>query len=78
MDKIDHSKGLCGIPDNKATFLSREDAEANPPKCKCCRHRMVVRDCTSEGLNQLGMYWLICEFCSAKKISNNNIVIESA
>jgi hypothetical protein len=58
----DHTRGLCGKPD-VGNELPREVAVANPPHCLCCGSEMSVEDCTSAGMNQLGMYWVICPIC---------------
>jgi hypothetical protein len=60
---VDHSRGLCGKSDRGNT-LPCEEAEANPPNCLCCGSPMKVVDCDSSGMNELGMYWLICPLCS--------------
>ena len=61
---INHSRSLCGKPDiPSGQILPQEEAEIRPPKCKCCGSRMVVKECSSIGMQQLGMYWLICEVC---------------
>ena len=62
---IDHSRGLCGKPDVSINGTPREAMEVSPAHCLCCGSKMLVEDCTSEGMNQLGMYWLICPICPA-------------
>ncbi len=74
--KVDHSRNLCGEPDLTTYGLSpeavakkslpRSVAEHNPPSCLCCGSTMKVEDCTSEDMNQLGMYWLLCPTCPRK------------
>jgi len=59
---VDHTKGLCGKPD-VPNNTPRHVVEANPAHCLCCESEMQVEDCTSEGMNQLGMYWLVCPLC---------------
>ena len=67
---VDHGRGLCQKPDmskyGKAQNdldLPREVAEADPPSCRCCGHTMRVVE-MSASLDQIGMYELICDFCS--------------
>lgn len=47
----DHTLGLCGEPN--------EDGY-----CKCCLREMKREECSSFGMQQAGMYWLICQYCS--------------
>ena len=56
-----HSRGLCGKA--PTTSLPRAEAEANPPRCQCCNATLVIEECTSPQMQQLGMYWLICPVC---------------
>ena len=69
--KIDHSRGLCGMPD-VPNNTSLEQVLANPAHCQCCGSEMKVIDCNSIGMQQLGMYWLICSNCpqNPSKLSN--------
>ena len=62
--EIDHARGLCGEPDIPNN-TPREDIESGRviPKCQCCGATMQIRDCTSIGMQQLGMYALICPEC---------------
>ncbi len=58
----DHTRGLCGkpdVPDN----TSRAEVERRPAHCLCCGSEMQVKNTTSSGMNQLGMFWLICPSC---------------
>jgi len=65
---IDHTRGLCGKPDvDTEKHLPRSEAEANPPHCLCCGSKMRVKNCDSEGMNRLGMYWLICPACPPRQ-----------
>lgn len=64
---IDHGKGLCGVPDVPDN-TPRVVVETNPAHCRCCGAEMSIKECTSIGMQQLGMYWLFCPTCpSAKK-----------
>ncbi|GEM_PF-2169653 len=63
--KHDHSRGLCGKPDTSSNSIKMEDAIENPPKCLCCGSKMSVYKCSSTGMQQLGMFWLICPICPA-------------
>ncbi len=63
---IDHSRGLCHKPDT-GTSLPLEKALANPPKCRCCGNPMrVVEDSLSTSFQQLGMYEVVCDFCTSQ------------
>lgn len=60
--KVDHTRGLCGKPDvNKNTPIEKLDG--NPAHCKCCGSEMEIRDMNSLGMQQLGMYLLVCKTC---------------
>jgi len=63
---IDHTRGLCGTPD-VPNNTSREAVEKNPAHCRCCGSEMVIRECSSMGMQQLSMYWLLCPTCPSKK-----------
>ena len=63
---IDHTRGLCGKPD-VSNNTPRHVVEANPAHCLCCESEMRVEDCTSEGMSQLGIYWLFCPTCPSKE-----------
>lgn len=57
----DHSRGLCqqpDVPNDTPRFMAR-----NLARCRCCGSRMRDEDCDSAGMNQLGMYWLVCPLC---------------
>ena len=60
--KIDHSRGLCGKPDVPKN-TSREFIESTPAHCQCCGSIMKIEECTSLGMQQAGMFWLICPVC---------------
>jgi hypothetical protein len=64
--KIDHSRGLCGQPDVGDT-IAREEVEKNPAHCRCCGSEMQIKECGSSGMQQLGMFWLICPTCPPPK-----------
>ena len=59
---LDHTRGLCGLPD-VSTDTPRATVEARPAHCQCCGSAMEVKECSSLGLQQLGMYWLVCPAC---------------
>lgn len=59
----DHTRGLCGKPNVPIDNTPREEVEQNAAHCLCCGSEMRVEDCTSSGMNQAGMYWLICPTC---------------
>ncbi len=59
---VDHTRELCGKPDVPSD-TPRHVVEAKSVHCLCCGSEMQVEDCTSEGMNQLGMYWLFCPTC---------------
>lgn len=62
LSNIDHTRGLCGKPDVPSS-TPRHIVEVTPAHCLCCKSEMCVEDCTSEGMNQLGMYSLVCPMC---------------
>ena len=64
--KIDHTRGLCGKPD-VLDNTSREAVEKDPAHCRCCGSEMKIEECSSLGMQQLGMLWLICTTCSSAK-----------
>lgn len=64
MNDIDHTRGLCGIPDVPQN-TPREEVEANPAHCKCCGSEMQIKEPQSVGMQQLDIYMLICPFCSS-------------
>ncbi len=61
---IDHSRGLCGKPD-VPNDTPREVVEENPAHCLCCGSEMQVEETSSAGMQQGGMYWLVCPICPA-------------
>lgn len=73
MSRIDHhTRELCGKPDMSKYGKAQENlnlplaaAEDDPPNCRCCGQQMrVVSDCLSTSFQQLGMYEVVCSFCS--------------
>ena len=64
--EIDHTRGLCGQPD-VPNDTPRRQLKSKPAHCRCCGSEMQVEDCTSAGMDQLGMYWLICPTCPPPK-----------
>ena len=61
-EKIDYSRGLCSktdVPNN----TPRENLKDKPAHCLCCGAEMLVKETSSLGMQQLGMYWLICPVC---------------
>ena len=75
---VDHTRGLCGKPDilDDTLTLPRWVAEENPPHCRCCGSEMRVEECSSVGMGQLGMYWLICPACPAPPKKEASPVID--
>lgn len=59
---IVHKRKLCGAPDIPNN-TPRESVEKNPAHCHCCGSEMYIKECTSLGMQQLGMYWLLCPTC---------------
>ena len=59
--EINHSRGLCGKPDNNQ--MTFEKAFSNPPKCLCCGHPMRPTDSLSSSFQRLGMFEVWCDFC---------------
>ncbi len=62
----DHERGLCGKPDIPNN-MPREEIEKNPAHCLCCGSEMAIKDCSSMGMQQLGMYILVCPTCPPEK-----------
>lgn len=58
---IDHSRGLCGNVAN--TNITRGECEQNPPHCLCCDSPMMIEECSSMGMQQLGMFRVVCPNC---------------
>jgi hypothetical protein len=68
----DHNRGLCGKP-NVPNNTPRSSVEESPAHCLCCGSQMRISECTSEGMQQLGMYWLFCSTCPKdKKVKTNS------
>ena len=61
---IDHSLGLCGKPDQ--TNMTWEEAQQSPPKCCCCKQPMHPVECVSFGMQELGMFHVLCMHCPNK------------
>lgn len=66
------AKTKCGVPDIpnfniEKDILSRFQADTNPPPCKCCATKMRTVDCSSDSMDALGMYYLVCDTCTADK-----------
>lgn len=61
---VDHSLGLCSNPD-VPNDTPREDLEQNPAHCICCGSDMQIVEMDSLGMQQAGMYRLICTTCPA-------------
>lgn len=61
--EIDHGRGLCGKPDIPEDDTPRKVVEAQPAHCLCCGSEMSIRECSSLGMQELGMYWLFCPTC---------------
>jgi hypothetical protein len=60
--KIDHTRGLCGKPDVPED-LPRDELDRNPAYCLCCGSEMQIEETSSLGMQELGMYWLVCPIC---------------
>ena len=58
-----HKRKLCGKPDIPNN-TPRDVVEKNPAHCLCCGSEMVIRECSSAGMQQLDMYLLVCQTCS--------------
>lgn len=56
--------GLCGQPD-KPNNTPRASLGTTPAHCRCCGSEMETSDCSSLGMQQLGMYILVCPTCPA-------------
>jgi len=41
-------------------------------RCKCCRKPMRRVECTSLGMQQLGMFWLYCDTCPPRKENDDD------
>lgn len=59
---IDHTRGLCGKPDVPEN-TPREQLEQHPAHCLCCTSEMQIEETSSVGMQQLGMFWLVCPVC---------------
>jgi len=62
----DHTRGLCGKPD-VPNDTPRHVVEENPAHCLCCGHEMQIEEMDSIGMQQGGMYLLVCNFCTEDK-----------
>ena len=60
---IVHKRELCGKPDVPNDTM-REVVEKNPAHCRCCGSEMIIKECSSTGMQQLDMYLLVCLTCS--------------
>lgn len=60
--EFDHSRGLCGKPDVPED-TPQHVVEEKPAHCLCCGAEMEIGDCSSSGMQGLGMYWLFCPTC---------------
>ncbi len=60
---IFHKRRLCGVPD-VPNNTPKDIVEKNPAHCCCCSSEMLIEECLSLGMQQLGMYILICPTCS--------------
>ncbi|GEM_PF-2656154 len=58
-----HGRLLCGKPD-APNDLPLEEAKKNPTKCLCCGTRMRIVLAESASMQMLGVYTLICDYCS--------------
>ena len=63
---IDHARSLCGKPDVPEN-TPRENLKDKPAHCLCCDTEMLVKETSSTGMQQLGMYWLICPVCPTEE-----------
>jgi hypothetical protein len=62
---IVHNKDLCGKPDIP-NDTPRAAVVANPAHCLCCEAVMVMKECTSLVMEELGMYVLECPNCPSE------------
>jgi len=60
---IVHKRDLCGVPD-VPNDTPRDIVEKNPAHCRCCGSEMIIKECSSTGMQQLDMYLLVCQTCS--------------
>ena len=59
-----HTRGLCGTPDLPPN-TPLEIAIQSPPHCMCCGNKMRVVPAESVSMQQLGIYRVVCDFCSS-------------
>lgn len=62
---IDHTRSLCGKPD-VPNNTSREELLLHPAHCLCCGTEMQVEEVSSVGMQQLGMFWVVCPVCPSE------------
>jgi len=62
IDQVDHTRGLCGCPDIPED-TPREVVKTKPAHCRCCGSEMYIQDPESFGMQELGIYALLCPTC---------------
>ena len=61
-----HRVELCGKPDVPPD-TPLKTAQVKDIHCKCCDKKMTIVQPKSLSMQQLGIYALICNFCSKSK-----------
>lgn len=72
--EIDHSRGLCQIPDVPSD-TPREEVEKNSAHCRCCNSKMDIKE-MSDSFAMLGMYELLCPVCPGIDIATENKIFK--
>jgi hypothetical protein len=58
-----HHPDLCGKPDTGVNY-PLEKARTDPPHCLCCKMALEVIPVTSQMMQSLGMYTVVCKKCT--------------
>ncbi|MEK7203630.1 MAG: hypothetical protein AAB627_00945 [Patescibacteria group bacterium] len=70
VDRVDHTRGLCGKPnvsDNTPREVVEKIVEKKAARCLCCGTAMYIQDPVSIGMQQLGVYLLVCPSCPSPR-----------
>lgn len=62
---VNHNRNLCGRPD-VPNDTPREVVEQNPAHCLCCGSEMQIVELSGLGMQQAGMYRLVCPDCPGR------------
>ncbi len=66
INSSDHDRGLCDEPD-VPNNTPRAVVESSPAHCRCCGSAMEIHEMNSLGMQQAGMYRLICPVCPSEE-----------